>query len=222
MLWLLGSAFFLWCALREVRASKVPAPDFDAPRPVYKPYLALVLVLAAACAWPPVHRSYFEHFLSAKATVLAEHHRAKVHCNTFTDGMFEPGVLAQGNAYPQTGDIRIQPPWCDTLESYLNHPRRASENELWSLDLFTHESMHIRGEMNEAVTECEAVQRNYRAARLLGVPDSIAKRNALDFYNILYQRRRQSSGKLGGYYSAECAPGRALDEHLPDSTWAND
>ncbi len=81
--------------------------------------------------------------------------------------------------------------------------------------------MHIRGEMNEARTECEAVQRNYRAAKMLGVPDATAKKNALDYYNIAYQERGKVGGMTGAYYSVECAPGRAMDEHLPDSTWAN-
>jgi hypothetical protein len=58
-------------------------------------------------------------------------------------------------------------PWCGTLMSYLAHPEHATDIEVESLDIFTHESMHIRGEMNEARTECEAVQRNYRVAKLL-------------------------------------------------------
>jgi hypothetical protein len=45
--------------------------------------------------------------------------------------------------------------------------------------------MHVRVELNEAPTECETAQRNYRAARLLGVPDAIAKRYALDYYNAV-------------------------------------
>jgi hypothetical protein len=74
--------------------------------------------------------------------------------------------------------------------------------------------------MNEARTECEAVQRNYRAAKLLGVPDETAKRNALDYYRTSYQMRGQIGGMQGAYYSVECAPGKAMDEHLSDSTWA--
>ena len=88
--------------------------------------------------------------------------------------------------------------------------------------MFTHESMHVRGELNEAIIECEAVQRNYRAARLLGVPDHIARRNALDYYNVLYQRRGTIGGMQGAYHSGQCAPGKALDERLSDSTWATD
>jgi hypothetical protein len=81
--------------------------------------------------------------------------------------------------------------------------------------------MHVRGELNEALTECEAVQRNYRAAKLLGVPDRLAKENALDYYKIIYQRRSGQGFMQAQYYSSECAPGKAMDEHLSDSTWAD-
>jgi len=220
MLWILISLFFLWCAYREIRASMVAPPGFDAPRPIYRPYLALVLVLAALFAWPTIHRWHFERFLSAKATELADNHRARVHCNTLFDTMLDPEMLSIGHANPLTGKIGIQKPWCGRLMAYLRHPARASEDELWSLAMFTHESMHVRGEMNEARTECEAVQRNYRAAKLLGVPDEIAKRNALDYYNVLYKHRAMIGGIQNAYYSDQCAPGGAMDEHLSDSTWA--
>ena len=221
MLWLLISLFFLWCAYREVSASFVAPAGYALPRPIYKPYLALVLALAGLFAWPTIHRWHFEGFLSAKATELADNHRARVHCNTLFDTMLDPEMLAIGHASPLTGKIGIQKPWCSRLMSYLSHPARANEVELWSLDMFTHESMHVRGEMNEARTECQAVQRNYRAAKLLGVPDEIAKRNALDYYNLLYKRRGTIGGMQSAYYSDQCAPGKAMDERLSDSTWAS-
>jgi hypothetical protein len=220
MLWILSSLFFLWCAFREVLRSIVPPPGFDSPRPVYAPYLVTVLVLATVSAWPPIERWHFEHFLSEKATALADNHRARVHCNTIFDTMLDSEMLAAGHANPRTGQIGIQHPWCETLRSYLSHPEHASLEELASLGLFTHESMHVRGELNEALTECEAVQRNYRSARLLGVPAAIAKKNALDYYGTVYRRRGQIGGMQGAYYSDQCAPGKAMDEHLSDSTWA--
>jgi hypothetical protein len=222
MLWILISLFFLWCAFREVRASCVAPPGFDAPRPIYKPYLSAVLALAAVFAWPTLHRWYFEHFLSVKATQLADNHRASVHCNTVLDTMLDPEMLAAGHANPRTGKIAIQQPWCSRLMSYLRHPERASAEELWSLNMLTHESMHVRGELNEAITECEAVQRDYRAAKLLGVADAVAKRNALDYYRLLYRRRGTMGIMQAAYYSEQCAPGKALDEHLSDSTWADE
>ena len=221
MLWILTSLFFLWCAYREIRSSLVAPAGFDSPIPLSKPYLAVVLTLAGLFAWPPVHTWFFERFLSAKATELADGHRAKVHCNTVWDTMLDTEMFAAGHAEPDTGQIGLQHPWCSTLRSYLNHPSRANEDELWALAMFTHESMHVRGELNEARTECEAVQRNYRAAKLLGVPDATAKRNALDYYNILYKERGKEGIMQAQYYSDECAPGKAMDERLSDSTWAS-
>jgi len=220
MLWILASLFFCWCAFREIRRSIVAPAGFDFPAPLSKPYLALVLLLAAGFAWPPLHTWYFQRLLSAKATELADNRRAKVHCNTLFDTMLDPEMLAAGHANPDSGEIAIQQPWCGTLMSYLRHPARADERELQSLDMFTHESMHVRGERDEALTECQAVQRNYRAAKLLGVPDAIAKKNALDYYNGYYQLRAKIGGMQSAYYSDQCAPGKALDEHLSDSTWA--
>ena len=220
MLWILTSLVFLGCAVREVYRSIVAAPGYDFPTPISIPYLAIVLALATLFAWPPIHVWHFQRFLSATATQLAENHGAKVHCNTTFDTMLDPMMLSIGHANPLTGEIGIQAPWCSVLMSYLSHPERASATELVSLDMFTHESMHIRGEMNETLTECEAVQRNYRAAKLLGVPDRIAKRNALDYYGGEYQRRAKIGGVQAEYYSDKCAPGKAMDEHLSDSTWA--
>jgi hypothetical protein len=219
MLWLLASLFFFWCAFREIRNSVWPAPGYAVPIPVTPSYLGLVLGLAVICAWPPVHTWSFQRFLSAKATLLADQRRAHVHCNTLFDTMLDPEMLAAGHASPVTGNMVLQKPWCGILMDYLRHPQHASDKELFSLGMFTHESMHIRGEMNEASTECQAVQRNYRAAKLLGVPDATARQNALDYYHNGYQERGRIGGMQSAYYSAECAPGEAMDEHLPDSTW---
>jgi hypothetical protein len=220
MLWILAALFFAWCAFREIRSSLIAPAGFDSPMPVSKPYLATMLAMTAVVAFPPLRTAYFEHVLSVKATDLADNHRARVHCNTLFDTMLDPEMLAAGHANPRTGKIVLQKPWCGVLMSYLRHPARASHAELDSLDMFTHESMHIRGELDEARTECQAVQRNFRAARLLGVPESTARSNALDIYRVNYQQRGQIGGMQSAYYSADCAPGGALDEHLPDSTWA--
>jgi hypothetical protein len=219
MLWIVVSLFFFCCAFREIRNSIVPAPGYSVPMPITPPYLAGVLALAVAFAWPPLHTAYSQWFLSTRATELADGRRARVHCNTLFDTMVDPDMLAAGHASPVTGKIVLQKPWCGVLMDYLRHPQRASDKELWSLGMFTHESMHVRGEMNEARTECQAVQRNYRSAKLLGVPDEIARTNALDYYNNGYQQRGRIGGMQSAYYSTDCAPGGALDEHLPDSTW---
>lgn len=222
MLWILISLFFWWMIFREIWIRRVGRPGYDGPdpTPIFKTYVAVLLVLALLFAWPPFHYWRMEHFLSAKATQLADPHPAKVHCNTIFDTFFDSQYLASGHASQVTGQIVFQYPMCSTLMSYLDHPDRANQEELSTLNLLTHESMHVRGEYNEANTECQAVQRDYRAATLLGVPDSVARKNALDYYQKIYMYKGKIGGIQAEYFSVECAPGRALDEHLPDSTWA--
>lgn len=204
MLWILTSLFFWWLIYRELTSS---------PATISKPYLAVLLILALSFAWPPFHNWYFERFLTSIAQQLAENHPAKVHCNTLFDTLFDEEINVMGHADPRTGYIVLQYPKCSILMAYLKHPQRANRDEIISLNILTHESMHARGEYNEAKTECQAVQRNYRTALLLGIPEDVAKQNALDYYNNYYLKRSDS------YFSKECAPDKDLDEHLPDSTW---
>jgi hypothetical protein len=200
---ILLSLLFCWLIYSELTRDK----------PLFKSYLALLILLALSCAWPPFHHWHFERFLNSIAKKLAEHHPAVVHCNTLFDTLFDEDPGVGGHANPKTGYIVIQYPKCDDLMNYVAHPERANTASLYALDILTHESMHARGEYNEAKTECEAVQRNYRTAKLLGIPDDFAQKNARDYYELLYLKRND------GYFSSECAPGKALDEQLPDSTW---
>lgn len=215
MLWMVASLGFAVLAARELMGgSRRVDGGF------YWPYFLLVCGLALACAWPPLSTWRFERFLSSRAIVLADGKRADVHCNTLFDTMLSSEQLAAGYASFDTGEIRLQKPWCARLRRYLRNPDAAGGETLWALGLFTHEVMHVRGERNEALTECQAVQRNYRAARLLGVPDATARKNARDYYELLYKARGQVGGMQGDYYSTACAPGGAMDEKLADSSWA--
>lgn len=216
MLWILCSLLFWGLVVRELRGPW----RTDRPEPIFVPWLLLLLALAVGCLWPPVGTWRFERFLEVRASQLAEGRPATVHCNTLFDSMLDRYQLAAGHANPETGEIVIQKPWCRELRDYLDHPEHADDRELNSLNLLTHEAMHVRGELNEAVTECQAVQRNYRTARLLGVPEPVARANARDIYTRIYPLRAVGGGLGQAYHSAECAPGRALDERLPDSSWS--
>ena len=39
------------------------------------------------------------------------------------------------------------------------------------------------------------------------------------FNRVIYMDKGRIGGMQAGYFSAECAPGKALDERLADSTW---
>jgi hypothetical protein len=215
MLWILCSLLFCGLALREIFGFG----QGGRTEPIYWPYLMLVMALAAACAWPPLSTWRFERFLEGKAMLLVDGKPVSVHCNGVFDTMFDRNMLAAGHANPQTGEIVFQSPWCDVLRDYLDDPQRADDEQIASLNLFTHEVMHIRGELNEAVTECQSVQYNLRMARMLGVPDALAKAHARRYYETLYAMRGQVGGYSGMYFSDQCGPGKPMDLALPDSSW---
>ena len=219
MLWILASLTFTWLAFRELRASMTPRRGYAVTRPAYKPYLFLCLTLALLFAWPPVKYWRFERMLSNKASELADNRPAEAHCNTITDTMLDNQQLAAGHANFDTGKIVFQYGWCARLMDYLDDPQHASREDFFALHMLTHESMHVRGERDEAKTECQAVQRNYRAAKMLGVADDLARKHALDFYLHSYLSRRDQGQMSLQYFSVQCAPGKALDEALNDSTW---
>jgi hypothetical protein len=220
VLWWIIAGFFFWLSFREVLYGFVPRPGFSRPNPeISIPFVLTTAALAIAFAYTPVRYWYFERFLTEKAQILAESNKATIHCNTIFDTWFDSNVFAAGHADFETGRIVFQHPWCGRLMDHLKHPERAASEELFSMQIFVHEAMHIRGERNEANTECQAIQRFVRGAKLLGVADDIAKANGMTFYTGYYKNRAAQGIMSSQYYSDQCAPGKALDEKLVDSTW---
>ena len=219
MLWWALAALFAWLGLREIYYGFVTKPGYSEPQEIFKGYVALMLVIAAAFAYQPIRTLLFEQFLAKKARILAEKSNVTVHCNTLFDTAVDPMSLAAGYASFETGKIAFQVPWCSVLMGVVRHPERMDRDGIFSVQMFVHEAMHVRGERNEAITECQAIQRYYRAALLLGIPDDIARKSGTNYYNVQYKERGRIGGMLAPYYSDECAPGKKLDEHLDDSTW---
>ena len=197
------SLIFIWLIYRELKNPK-ELDNFD------KGYIAIFAILAILTCLPILDHWRFESFLSSKATQLADRKPAKVKCATVFQSVYDKFGLA-GTANPATGNIVLQYPICNDLRDYLDAPESANTRQITSLHVFTHEAMHVRGEMNEQKTDCQAIQRNVRAARMLGVLTHVAEQNAKDYYNGAYRSHP--------YFSKECAKGKAFDEDLSGSIW---
>lgn len=200
---LIVSLFFCWLIYREINNSQ-ELDNFT------KGYIALLFILAVLSGKPIIDHWRFESFLSAKASELADGRQADVKCATVFQSVFDRFGLA-GWAKFNTGEIRLQYPICNDLRDYLDSPKGASQKSLSSLHVFVHEAMHVRGERDEKKTDCQAIQRNIRAAKMLGVRTHIAEDNALLYYEGRYRSHP--------YFSKECAKGKALDESLSDFVW---
>jgi len=200
---LIFSFIFVWLIYRELQNTN-ELSRFD------KGYIAILGILAVLCCLPILDHWRFEKLLSTKASQLADNKHAKVKCATVFQSVYDKFGLA-GTANPLTGDIILQYPVCNDLRDYLDNPATANNKQIMSLHVFTHEAMHVRGEMNETKTDCQAIQRNVRAAKMLGVMTHIAEQTATDYYHGDYRRHP--------YFSAKCAPGKEYDENLSDSVW---
>lgn len=200
---LVVSLFFFWLIYREINSPQ-ELDNFS------KGYIAVLFPLALLSGKPIIDHWRFESLLSSKATLLADGKPADVKCATVFQSVYDKFGLA-GTGNPTTGEIVLQYPTCNDLRDYLEAPETASQKAITSLHVFTHEAMHVRGEMNEQKTDCQAIQRNVRAARMLGVRAHIAEVSALAYYEGPYRTHP--------YFSAECAKGKALDEDLSESIW---
>jgi hypothetical protein len=194
-----------WMLLHAVRT----ATEWDA---LHIGYVTVLAGLVLLFAWFPFDHWRFERLLTEKAIALSGNPAADVHCSSISSSVFDHPLLS-GRAHTDSGDIHIQYPTCPQLKAYVDDPERAGLEEIVAMHVFVHEAMHVRGESNEQRTDCMAIQRSYRAARLLGASERAAEAHGLAYYQGPYRAHH--------YRSDECVPGGALDERLSDSSWRN-
>lgn len=179
--------------------------------------VSVLIVLAVVAAIPGAQRRMQERQLGKIASELAGR-TVSVHCQdgaeAFVDAGSELGWVAfspDGVPEPRTLIKREQ---CKDLKSYLDHRDDPSWDEMVAVHVLTHEAMHMRGERNEEVAECEALQRDAYTARRLGATQEQAKALAVRYWKQVYPRMPDD------YVTAGCAPGGPLDEGLETSPWS--
>ena len=206
LLFLLLSLFFFWLLAREALCSK-PKETFSFQ------YMTVCLVLGILALVPLVNHQLFERKLTKITNELADGKYANVNCQSAVASIFDRSHSRTiGYAYPETGEVVIKTYWCKRLKSYLRNPEEADRQERYSLVLLAHEAMHIRGELNEALTECQAIQRHVRVAKMFGLPEELAISHAQQYYYGDYLNHP--------YHSKRCHPGSKWDEELPDAFWS--
>lgn len=202
---LLFTGLFLYDIIRGSKDSgKADSFDFG--------YRAVLLGLALVFAWTPLKFWKFEKTLSIHASSFADRPGVKVQCTSVFDSIFDQyDVSRAGSAYVETGVIVFHYGWCKNFMDYLEDPLFPSDEALFGMHVFTHEVMHIRGELDERKTDCQAIQRNHLLGEQLGVNRLVARRNAVRYYKTLYPNHP--------YSSQDCGPNKKLDEKLLGSIW---
>jgi hypothetical protein len=178
----------------------------------------LVLVaLGGGLLVPVVRHHRLESRLSGVATTLVGA-PVVVHCQTAGREMMdlgsELGYVRWGPGGVPEHQTLIKRAPCKYLAAYLRgdhaHP---SPDEIIAVHVLSHESRHMAGTTNEAIADCAAMQRDAWTARLLGASPLEALELARDYWRVVYPRMPDD------YVSGDCAPGKPLDEHLPEPPW---
>ena len=200
---------FAYLAFREI---KNPAEKRNA---FSWGYITVFLSLAVLCARPAYNIWQLERMLTSKAALITDRDDVSVKCNSIMGTVFA-GKGTQplaGTAYIDTGEIFFENAYCKEFINYLGDPENASQDGVFSMHVFTHEVMHIKGERNEQKTDCQAIQRNHKVGELLGVDRVIAIEHAIRYYEQMYPDHP--------YFSLECKPKGKMDEKLSDSIWSH-
>jgi hypothetical protein len=183
------------------------------------PILATGIPVAVAflTGIPVVQHAQLEHHLAAVASQLAGV-PVTVRCETlgqaWTDAHPESGYVWFGADGRPEHSATITWQTCSDLGSWMGSDRtRASIDQIVAVHVLTHEAMHLAGLRNEAAAECAAVQRDVRAARLLGATPTLARSMAARYWTEIYPRLNDD------YRSETCGSDGALDEHLADPPW---
>lgn len=79
---------------------------------------------------------------------------------------------AHGLAYFDKGLSIIDSARChDFMAWYLSDKTQANDNQVWSTGVLIHETVHLEGQRDEAITECETMERYERvASEIMGAP----------------------------------------------------
>ena len=140
-------------------------------------------------------------------------------------------VTKEWAAYIGTGDLlgfvhqkrpraSVAPRICKQLAGLVYHDERPTDGEPMlrkadAVAVLAHEAEHIRNGLraNEAVTECQGMQRMRRLARLMGASKDYAGLLAERYWDDLYQYN------LEQYKTSDCHDGGTLDLRPGSHVW---
>ena len=179
--------------------------------------VALCLVIGIGTAIPVGLHVRTEHRLDTAASALAGA-PVTVHCQNASEATFDLGpelgyVKFGADGVPERHTLIKWKP-CHDLAAWLGSDRKhPTRGQMIAVHVLTHETMHMAGATDEAITECRAMQRDATMARRLGADPGAARALAVRYWQEIYPSMPEA------YRTGGCRSGGELDEHLPDPPW---
>ena len=213
----IGLALLLGAAVVGLRWMFTRTDTLGRTRPFPIISVALLVVAGVGALVPWIMRARLEDSLARAASQVAGV-TVLVHCQSFgeafTDVGAELGYVKWGRDGVPERRTLIKRDQCGDLSDYLKSSKDSpTRDQIVAVHILSHETVHMMGEKNEAVTECLAMQRNAEMARALGASPEQARALSTAYWRDVYP------SMPGGYRSSECGPGLALDSGLNDPPW---
>lgn len=118
---------------------------------------------------------------------LSKKEESNLSCQRFFNTLWDTKVSVQGYVdYSKPDTATLKWKQCKTLQTYLSDPSAPTDEQTIAFQVLLHESMHVRGEQNEAATECAALQAHQDAAKKLGSPESSVLINLRHYMRVVY------------------------------------
>jgi len=207
------------------------APTRSMPVKVKAGLIVAALILPVSWGIATYHRIALQNKLSPIASEIAGR-KVGVHCPGWFGRLLAPGdttagvvsVDADGRVANRT-ELRTRT--CDELGAVIAGGREHQlacaarstscgddvQQMAWAINTLAHEAIHLRGILDEGVTECYAVQNFALVAQRLGVTPEQARNLAITHWET-------SREKLPDRYVATgCENGGPLDLRPADPVW---
>ena len=173
-------------------------------------FAVTALVLAAVSFLAAVGFEVRHQVAQAQATTvvreLSGNPTAHAACQRFTPDLLDLSQNAGSVQWDSPGVALLRRATCNDLFSWLTS-RKADPtlDQVIAVHVVVHEAIHVAGERSEAITECTAMQRDARAAMLLGASPAQAQALARRYYEEAYPLMRPD------YWSGDCVEDGLLD-----------
>lgn len=134
--------------------------------------------------------------------------------SALVDATSELGYV-EFDAQGRPGDVgMLERDACEDLRTYIHSDMQTpSLDQILAVNVLSHESHHLAGDLNEARTECSSIQHLTDVAQWLGATPSEATALAARYVSEIYPRLPSN------YISAECVPEGTWDLTPGDGIW---
>jgi len=174
---------------------------------------AVVLILGLMLAvYVEVGHHQRQHLATVAMSAVTDNPHATADCERLTQSLLSARQFT-GYVYQARSDVAFYKyQVCKDVWAYAaGHQDHPSVDQIASVHLIAHETMHVNGIWNEAEAECKATQLDYLVAEKLGATPEQARELQARYFAVLYKYNRSD------YVSSECREGGEYDI-FPDRT----